>query len=155
MHPFWCSGGVPEAAGVQTDPGTEKGPILREILPPNGSLRRSLGLLWGPWGVLWGPLGLLWGPWGRHVAPIGGPRAGKGRPRRSQEAILGPSKNLNIPLFFVGFSSLGAPGGDQRETWVDLGGSRWGLKGHLGMLGGHLGALWKPLGPQIRSVRST
>ena len=150
MHHFWCSGCVPEVAGVQTVPGTEKGPIWSEHLPPNGSLWRSLGLLWGPWGLLWGPLGLLWGPLGRHVAPIGGPRAGKGRPRRSQEAILVPSKNINIHCVFVVFSSLGAPGGDQRETWVDLGGSRWGRKGDLGTLGGPLWSALEAFGPPVQ-----
>ena len=86
-----------------------------------------LALLWAPSGHLLapsGPLAVLWAPSGHLMAQIRDPRATKGRSRMCQEAIWEPSKNLNIHLFFDGFSTFEAPGGVQRGTWVDLGGTR-------------------------------
>ena len=98
-----------------------------------------LALLWAPSGYLMapiGPLAFLWAPSGHLMAQIRGPRATKGRTRRCQEAIWEPSKNLNIPFVFNGFSTFEAPGGVERGSWVGLGSSRWGRKGYLGTLGG-------------------
>ena len=90
MHHLWCSGGVPEAGGGQTDPGTEKGPLLSEILPPNESLRASLGLRWGTFWLQVGPWRSLGAPSGYLMVPIRDPRAAKERTGRSQEAIWEP-----------------------------------------------------------------